>query len=148
MVNKKIYAVKKGWKPGLYDQWYGENGAQKQVDGYNGAKHRRFHNVMDAMEWMSGVDLDPMPEDFNPKGYAITLMMIPKGRGEEWAEFVAADIIDAKSQEMAEQEMMEKYWSTGHQSKGTPLFSTLNLKPENEREARSSKFDLDDPSPF
>jgi len=39
---KKIYAVNIGRKPGIYNQWYGENGAETQVKGFPKALYKGF----------------------------------------------------------------------------------------------------------
>ncbi|PIE74740.1 MAG: ribonuclease HI [Deltaproteobacteria bacterium] len=54
MGQKKWYAVRKGYKTGIYKSWFGEDGAKKQVDGYKGAQYKGFTNINDAENFMSG----------------------------------------------------------------------------------------------
>lgn len=51
---KKYYAVYKGWKPGIYDRWFGEGGAQEQVSGFSGAVYRGFPTRAEAEEFLRG----------------------------------------------------------------------------------------------
>lgn len=50
---KKFYAVAVGRKPGLYTQWFGEDGAQAQVDGFANARFKGFASHEEALEWLS-----------------------------------------------------------------------------------------------
>ena len=52
MAKLKFYAVKRGRKPGIYSQWYGENGAEAQVKGYPGAIYRGFLSREEAMSFL------------------------------------------------------------------------------------------------
>jgi ribonuclease HI len=51
---KKVYAVKIGKKPGIYQQWEGEDGAAAQVQGFPGAKYKGFAKLEDAQNWLDG----------------------------------------------------------------------------------------------
>ena len=53
MAKNKFYAVVRGVKPGIYDSWFGENGAKAQVDGFSGAIHQGFKTRTEAEEWYS-----------------------------------------------------------------------------------------------
>jgi len=45
---KKFYAVAKGRKPGIYQKWFGPDGAQVQVDHFPGAAYRGFASRREA----------------------------------------------------------------------------------------------------
>jgi ribonuclease HI len=49
---KKYYAVARGHKTGIYDQWYGKNGAEAQTNGYSGALFKKFSLKEDAISWL------------------------------------------------------------------------------------------------
>ena len=49
MVKRKLYAVKKGRQPGLYDTW---KEAEQQVKGYSDAVHRSFSTREDAESYL------------------------------------------------------------------------------------------------
>ena len=49
MASKKFYAVAKGRKPGIYNNW---PETQAQVSGFEGAVHKSFKTRAEAEEWM------------------------------------------------------------------------------------------------
>ncbi len=49
MPPKKVYAVAKGRKPGIYNNW---PAAQAQIDGFPGALFKGFSTIKEAEEWM------------------------------------------------------------------------------------------------
>jgi ribonuclease HI len=49
MPPKKVYAVAKGRKPGIYYNW---PAAKSQIDGFTGAVYKGFPTVQEAEEWM------------------------------------------------------------------------------------------------
>ncbi|MCP5103897.1 MAG: ribonuclease HI, partial [bacterium] len=49
---KKFYAIANGRKPGIYDKWFGDDGAQAQVQGYPGARYQGFFTLKEAQEWL------------------------------------------------------------------------------------------------
>ena len=51
MAKKKFYAVARGFKPGIYDSWYGGNGAQVQINGFSDAHFQGFVTRSEAEEW-------------------------------------------------------------------------------------------------
>lgn len=53
-VKKKFYAVRKGRKPGIYTQWFGEGGAQVQVVEFPGAVYRGFPTKAEAEAFLQG----------------------------------------------------------------------------------------------
>lgn len=44
-MSNKYYAVKIGWKPGIYNTW---DDCKKQVNGYSGAVYKSFSDVSEA----------------------------------------------------------------------------------------------------
>lgn len=48
----KHYVVKKGRKPGIYENWYGPGGAEEQVRGYPGAWYKSFTTRKKAEAWL------------------------------------------------------------------------------------------------
>lgn len=57
MSKKKYYAVRKGRKPGIYTDWFGPEGAEAQVKGFNGAQFKGFSTLADAKNWL-GSDMN------------------------------------------------------------------------------------------
>lgn len=49
---KKFYAVVKGKKPGIYTTWFGEKGAQIQINGFPGAVFKGFPTLEEAKAFM------------------------------------------------------------------------------------------------
>jgi ribonuclease HI len=49
---KQYYVVVRGHKPGIYEEWFGENGAAAQIEGFRGALHKGFHRREDAVAWL------------------------------------------------------------------------------------------------
>jgi ribonuclease HI len=63
---KRYYVVVRGRKPGLYTEWFGDDGAADQVDGFPEAIYRGFHTLEDATYWLEGLDpqvLSELPPD-------------------------------------------------------------------------------------
>ena len=55
MAKKKYYAVVRGRKPGIYDHWSGQDGAEAQVKGYTDALYKGFATLSDSQEWYSSI---------------------------------------------------------------------------------------------
>jgi ribonuclease HI len=55
---KKYYAVAVGRKPGIYNQWFGPDGAKAQVEGQAGAVYKGFYTRPEAQAFM---DHPPAP---------------------------------------------------------------------------------------
>jgi ribonuclease HI len=55
LTKNKFYAVRIGRKPGIYTTWDGPTGAQAQVAGFAGAKHKSFETRTDAENWLKGL---------------------------------------------------------------------------------------------
>ena len=51
MAKNKFYAVARGKKPGIYDSWYGEDGAEVQVKEFPKPNFRGFKTLGEAKEW-------------------------------------------------------------------------------------------------
>ncbi len=49
MAKKKYYAVAVGRQPGIYTQWFGDDGAQSQVIGFQGARYKGFSTREEAL---------------------------------------------------------------------------------------------------
>ena len=58
MSKKKFYAVKKGYKVGVYNTW---DECKKQVNGFSGAEYKSFQTLDEAYEYM-GVKKDAIRE--------------------------------------------------------------------------------------
>lgn len=48
-MGKKFYAVKKGYKIGIYETW---DECKKQIDGYSGALYKSFKDINDAKDFI------------------------------------------------------------------------------------------------
>jgi ribonuclease HI len=48
---KKYYAVVKGHRAGIYDEWYGDGGAEVQISGVAGAIYKSFESRAEAKAW-------------------------------------------------------------------------------------------------
>jgi ribonuclease HI len=49
---KQYYVVVRGRQPGVYRQWFGDNGAAEQVEGFPEAIYRGFYTREEAMGWL------------------------------------------------------------------------------------------------
>ena len=49
---KDYYAVARGRRPGIYDEWCGEDGAEAHVKGFPDALYKGFRTRADAKEWL------------------------------------------------------------------------------------------------
>ena len=50
--NKRYYAVVRGGKIGVYSEWYGEEGAEVQINGYPNALYMGFRSHKEAEAWL------------------------------------------------------------------------------------------------
>jgi ribonuclease HI len=65
---KKFYAVAKGNTPGIYDKWFGNDGAEVQIRGFAGAKYKGFPTKQEAQQWLdNGAPLNSTPKGNNHK---------------------------------------------------------------------------------
>lgn len=53
---KKYYAVARGHNPGIYDNWYGTDGAEAQVSGFPKALFKGFSSLREAKKWLIQFD--------------------------------------------------------------------------------------------
>jgi ribonuclease HI len=53
---RKFYAVRRGHRPGIDQEWEGKNGARAQVSGYPQALFRGFHSRQEAEQWLGATD--------------------------------------------------------------------------------------------
>ncbi|NOK58115.1 MAG: ribonuclease HI [Chloroflexi bacterium AL-N10] len=51
MAKRKVYAIVKGQTPGLYDEWFGTEGAETQIKGFPGAVYKSFATLVEAQTW-------------------------------------------------------------------------------------------------
>ena len=56
MAKKKVYAVARGRKTGIFEEWFGSGGAWEQVNGYAGALFKGFSDRKEAETWLSGAE--------------------------------------------------------------------------------------------
>jgi ribonuclease HI len=54
MAQKKVYAVARGRRTGIFYKWFGSGGAFEQVDGFAGAVFKGFPDKAAAEKWLSG----------------------------------------------------------------------------------------------
>lgn len=59
---KKFYAVLKGRKPGIYDTWSGQGGAQEQVDSFPGALYKGFATLQEAYGYAEASGYGRIPD--------------------------------------------------------------------------------------
>ncbi len=57
---KKFYAVVRGRNPGIYTEWFGDNGAEVQVNGFSGPVFKGFRTLAEAKTWMENVSNKPI----------------------------------------------------------------------------------------
>ena len=56
MTREQIYVVVHGRQPGIYQKWFGEEGAYEQVRGLDDAVCKGFEKIDEALEWLRGFD--------------------------------------------------------------------------------------------
>jgi len=49
---KQVYIVVHGRKPGLYNTWFGDDGASKQIENFTDAIYKGFYTKEDALQWL------------------------------------------------------------------------------------------------
>jgi ribonuclease HI len=59
MSQKKFYAVAIGRQTGIYTSWSGPQGAQQQVNGFQGARYKGFATYDEAKTWLAGFGVAP-----------------------------------------------------------------------------------------
>ena len=55
---KKYYAVIRGFRPGIYNAWYGPGGAEEQIKGFPKALYRGFGILQEARQWLKTGPVD------------------------------------------------------------------------------------------
>jgi ribonuclease HI len=50
---KKYYSVARGRKTGVFNTWYGPDGAEAQIRGFEGARYKGFAAIDEAREWLA-----------------------------------------------------------------------------------------------
>lgn len=58
---KSIYIILKGYKPGVYQQWEGPEGAKIQVEGFANAVFKGFYTAEEAYNWLKAQAKEPLP---------------------------------------------------------------------------------------
>jgi ribonuclease HI len=53
MAQNKSYAVLRGRRPGIYDEWFGALGAEAQIKGFPGAVYKGFASRGEAKAWLA-----------------------------------------------------------------------------------------------
>jgi ribonuclease HI len=62
----KYYSVARGKKPGIYTEWFGPDGAEIQVRGFEGARFKGFLSLNEAENWLKNPG-EYKPRSFNSK---------------------------------------------------------------------------------
>jgi ribonuclease HI len=55
MAKNKSYAIYKGRKPGIYDDWFGAHGGEAQIKGFPGAVYKGFASRGEAEVWLGNM---------------------------------------------------------------------------------------------
>ena len=55
--NKRYYAILSGRKTGIFDKWFGLNGAKSQIEGFPNAKYKGFGSHEEAKKWLYNPDI-------------------------------------------------------------------------------------------
>jgi len=67
MAKKKYYAVAVGHNPGIYDNWYGEDGAEVQVRGFPKARFKGFPTLKEAEDFLKNASKIKPHSQIKPK---------------------------------------------------------------------------------
>jgi ribonuclease HI len=80
---KQYYIVVHGLKPGLYTEWFGDNGASKQVEGFNDAIYKGFYSKEDALVWLREFSEETLrkyaPNLLDLVDYSVPLQVVDEG---------------------------------------------------------------------
>lgn len=57
---KQYYVVVHGHQPGIYDSWFGEDGASDQVEGFPEAIYKGFYTREEALDWLRSLGQDAL----------------------------------------------------------------------------------------
>lgn len=82
---KKYYAVAKGRNPGIYERWYGQDGAEIQIRGFQNARFKGFATLAEAEAFLKEYgNTDPQipskPAKPGPGRHKKSSKVSPKGR--------------------------------------------------------------------
>ena len=69
MAKKKYYSVAVGRNPGIYNKWYGENGAEVQVKGFPKALFKGFPSRKEADDFLKNASKMKSHAQAKPKSY-------------------------------------------------------------------------------
>jgi len=61
MEKRKTYAVVKGRRPGIYNEWFGACGAEVQIKGFAGAVFKGFTSRREAEAWFAEISAGTLP---------------------------------------------------------------------------------------
>jgi len=67
MSKKKYYAVVRGHKPGIYEEWQGENGAEIQILGFSDSLYKSFPTMEEAEIWLSHPEMNLPKKNSQPE---------------------------------------------------------------------------------
>lgn len=70
--SKKFYAVARGRKPGIYTQWFGPDGAEAQIKGFENARFKGFATLAEAEAWLE------QPGEYKPRGAKTVTASLPE----------------------------------------------------------------------
>jgi len=70
--SKKFYAVARGRKPGIYTQWFGPDGAEAQIKGFENARFKGFASLEEAEAWLE------KPGEYRPRGAKAATASLPE----------------------------------------------------------------------
>lgn len=56
---KKYYSVARGRKTGIFERWYGPDGAEVQIQGFTGARYKGFQTKEEARQWLDSMAVEP-----------------------------------------------------------------------------------------
>jgi ribonuclease HI len=59
---KQYYIVVNGRNPGIYRQWFGENEAAEQVNGFPEAIYKGFYTREEAIDWLKHFEVETLAE--------------------------------------------------------------------------------------
>ena len=86
MIKNKFYAVVRGIEPGIYDSWFGEDGAEEQVKGFPKALFKGFKTRTEAEEWYVKKGDMPSPSSKNTGAKRIKTKPVAQGKAASKAE--------------------------------------------------------------
>ncbi|XP_067337414.1 ribonuclease H1 isoform X2 [Channa argus] len=95
---KFFYAVRKGFKPGVYSSW---DECKNQVDKFPSASFKKFASERDAWAFVRGVELSVPPELKTAQSVESDVALLPK-RGPEPLEYIPLGKKRCHSNEEAE----------------------------------------------